>query len=50
SYSAPPGSTGIPNAPFSSLFCFDNVRESVLQLKVKLEDFCNEEIKKICEK
>jgi len=33
--------------PFSPLSSFDGVRESVHQLRVKLEDFCKEELKKI---
>ncbi|XP_067247271.1 tripartite motif-containing protein 16-like [Chanodichthys erythropterus] len=50
SLSAPPESTDVNDDPFSSLSSFDEVRESVLQLKYKLEDFCKEELKKISEK
>ncbi|XP_073703461.1 tripartite motif-containing protein 16-like [Garra rufa] len=42
-----PDSTEVPNIPFSSLFSFDAMRESVCQLREKLEDFCKEEIKKM---
>ncbi|XP_016104312.1 tripartite motif-containing protein 16-like [Sinocyclocheilus grahami] len=47
SVSAPPESTDEPIVPFSSLFSFDGVRESVRQLRDKLEDFCKEELKKL---
>ncbi|ROJ38765.1 Tripartite motif-containing protein 16 [Anabarilius grahami] len=47
SLSAPPESTDINDDPFSSLSSFDVVRESVRQLRDKLEDFCKEELKKI---
>ncbi|XP_056310169.1 tripartite motif-containing protein 16 [Danio aesculapii] len=47
SLSAPLESTDVS---FSSLLCFDGLRESVSQLKVKLEDFCKEEIKKISDR
>ncbi|KAK9978094.1 hypothetical protein ABG768_019862 [Culter alburnus] len=47
SLSAPPESTDEPDDPFSSLSSFDGMRESVRQLRDKLEDFCKEEIKKI---
>ncbi|XP_039509953.1 E3 ubiquitin/ISG15 ligase TRIM25-like [Pimephales promelas] len=47
SLSAPPESTDEPDVPFGSLSSFDGVRESVRQLRDKLEDFCKEEIKKI---
>ncbi|KAK7149274.1 hypothetical protein R3I94_008792 [Phoxinus phoxinus] len=43
SLSAPPESTDVNDNPFSSLSSFDGVRESVRQLRVKLEDFCKEE-------
>ncbi|ROL52269.1 Tripartite motif-containing protein 16-like protein [Anabarilius grahami] len=36
--------------PFSSLSSFDGVRESVRQLRDKLEDFCKEELKKISDR
>ncbi|XP_050958983.1 tripartite motif-containing protein 16-like isoform X2 [Labeo rohita] len=45
SLSAPPESTENINVSF--LFSFDGVRESVSQLRHKLEDFCKEEMKKI---
>ncbi|XP_056116544.1 tripartite motif-containing protein 16-like [Rhinichthys klamathensis goyatoka] len=48
SVSAPPESTD--DVPFSSLSSFEGVRESVHQLKVKLEDFCKEELKKISDR
>ncbi|XP_048042567.1 tripartite motif-containing protein 16-like isoform X1 [Megalobrama amblycephala] len=47
SLSAPHESTDEPDDPFSSLSSFDGMRESVCQLRDKLEDFCKEEIKKI---
>ncbi|XP_056310172.1 tripartite motif-containing protein 16-like [Danio aesculapii] len=47
SLSAPPESTDVS---FSSLLCFDGLRESVSQLKVKLEDFCKEEIEKFSDR
>ncbi|XP_051747787.1 tripartite motif-containing protein 16-like protein isoform X2 [Ctenopharyngodon idella] len=47
SLSALPECTSILNMPFSSLSSFDGVRESVRQLRDKLEDFCKEELKKI---
>ncbi|XP_048011250.1 tripartite motif-containing protein 16-like [Megalobrama amblycephala] len=47
SLSAPPESTDVNDDPFSSLCSFYVVRESVLQLRDKLEDFCKEELKKI---
>ncbi|XP_073700556.1 tripartite motif-containing protein 16-like [Garra rufa] len=47
SLSAPPESTDINDNPFRSLFSFDGLRESVCQLKDKLDDFCKEELKKI---
>ncbi|XP_016115469.1 tripartite motif-containing protein 16-like [Sinocyclocheilus grahami] len=45
SLSAPPEAT--ENISVSFLFSFDAVRESVGQLRHKLEDFCKEEMKKI---
>ncbi|XP_077065482.1 E3 ubiquitin-protein ligase TRIM65-like isoform X2 [Siphateles boraxobius] len=42
SLSAPPESTDVNDNPFSSLSSFDGVKESVLQLKDKLEDFCKD--------
>ncbi|XP_051747682.1 tripartite motif-containing protein 16-like [Ctenopharyngodon idella] len=50
SLSAPPESTDLNDDPFSSLSSFDGVRESVHQLKDKLEDFCKEELKKISDR
>ncbi|XP_048040793.1 tripartite motif-containing protein 16-like [Megalobrama amblycephala] len=50
SLSAPPESTDKPDDPFSSLFSFDGMRESVHQLRDKLEDLCKEEIKKISDR
>ncbi|XDV26202.1 hypothetical protein PO909_029968, partial [Leuciscus waleckii] len=47
SLSAPPESTDVNDNPFSSLSSFDGVRESVRQLRDKLEDLCKEELKKI---
>ncbi|XP_051747474.1 probable E3 ubiquitin-protein ligase TRIML1 isoform X2 [Ctenopharyngodon idella] len=50
SLSAPPESTDVNDDPFSSLSSFDGVREFVLQLRDKLEDFCKEELKKISDR
>ncbi|XP_056092512.1 tripartite motif-containing protein 16-like [Rhinichthys klamathensis goyatoka] len=50
SLSAPPESTDVNDNPFSSLSSFDGVRESVLQLRDKLEDFSKEELKKISDR
>ncbi|XDV25624.1 hypothetical protein PO909_029512 [Leuciscus waleckii] len=50
SLSAPPESTDVNDNPFSSLSSFDVVRESVRQLRDKLEDFCQEELKKISDR
>ncbi|XP_067271158.1 tripartite motif-containing protein 16-like protein [Pseudorasbora parva] len=50
SLSQPPESTEVNDDPFSSLSSFDSVRESVHQLKFKLEDFCKEELKKISDR
>ncbi|XP_039518576.1 tripartite motif-containing protein 16-like [Pimephales promelas] len=47
SLSAPPESTDKLDVSFGSLSSFDGVRESVRQLRDKLEDFWKEEIKKI---
>uniref|UniRef100_A0A8C1TZI9 Tripartite motif-containing protein 16-like n=1 Tax=Cyprinus carpio TaxID=7962 RepID=A0A8C1TZI9_CYPCA len=46
SLSAPPESTDVNDNPFISLFSSDGLRESVHQLRDKLEDFCKEELKK----
>ncbi|XP_067284727.1 tripartite motif-containing protein 16-like [Pseudorasbora parva] len=50
SLSAPPESTDINDNLFSSLSSFDGVRESVRQLRNKLEDFCKEGLKKISDR
>ncbi|XP_067249403.1 tripartite motif-containing protein 16-like [Chanodichthys erythropterus] len=50
SLSAPPESTDVNDDPFSSLSSFDVVRESVRQLRDKLEDFCKEELKNISDR
>ncbi|KAL0150627.1 hypothetical protein M9458_054044 [Cirrhinus mrigala] len=50
SFSAPPESTAVNDNPFSSLFFFDGLRDSVHQLREKLEDFCKEELKKISDR
>ncbi|XP_067248631.1 tripartite motif-containing protein 16-like isoform X2 [Chanodichthys erythropterus] len=50
SLSAPPESTDVNHNPFSSLSSFNVLRESVLQLRDKLEDFCKEELKKISDR
>ncbi|XP_059371365.1 tripartite motif-containing protein 16-like [Carassius carassius] len=50
SLSAPPESTDVNVDVFSSLVSFDALRESVHQLRDKLEDFCKEELKKISDR
>ncbi|XP_050986838.1 tripartite motif-containing protein 16-like [Labeo rohita] len=50
SLSAPPESTDGNDNPFISLFSSDGLRESVRQLRDKLEDFCKEELKKISDR
>ncbi|XP_067248920.1 tripartite motif-containing protein 16-like [Chanodichthys erythropterus] len=50
SLSAPPESTDVNDDPFSSLSSFAVVRETVHQLRDKLEDFCKEELKKISDR
>ncbi|XP_042602585.1 E3 SUMO-protein ligase RanBP2-like isoform X1 [Cyprinus carpio] len=50
SLSAPPESTDVNDDPFSSLISFDGLRESVCQLRDKLEDFCKEELKKVSDR
>ncbi|KAL0150636.1 hypothetical protein M9458_054053, partial [Cirrhinus mrigala] len=50
SLSAPPQSTDENDDPFSSLFSFDDLRESVRQVRDKLEGFCKEELKKISDR
>ncbi|XP_016306047.1 tripartite motif-containing protein 16-like [Sinocyclocheilus anshuiensis] len=47
SLSAPPESTDVNDDLFSSLVSSDALRESVHQLRDKLEDFCKEQLKKI---
>ncbi|XP_056116886.1 tripartite motif-containing protein 16-like [Rhinichthys klamathensis goyatoka] len=47
SLSAPPESTDVNENPFGSLCSFDGI---VRQLKVKLEDFCKEELKKFSDR
>ncbi|XP_059357008.1 tripartite motif-containing protein 16-like [Carassius carassius] len=50
SLSAPPESTDVNDDLFSSLFSSDALRESVHQLRDKLEDFCKEQLKKISDR
>ncbi|XP_043093215.1 tripartite motif-containing protein 16-like isoform X1 [Puntigrus tetrazona] len=50
SLSAPPESTNVNDNTFISLFSFDGVRESVSQLRHKLQVFCKEELKKISDR
>uniref|UniRef100_A0A8C1VBM0 Tripartite motif-containing protein 16-like n=1 Tax=Cyprinus carpio TaxID=7962 RepID=A0A8C1VBM0_CYPCA len=50
SLSAPPESTDVNEDPFSSFISSDGLRESVHQLRDKLEDFCKEELKKISDR
>ncbi|XP_048010643.1 tripartite motif-containing protein 16-like [Megalobrama amblycephala] len=50
SLSTPPESTDVNDDPFSSLSSFDGVREFVLQLREKLDDFCKEKLKKISDR
>ncbi|XP_073676351.1 E3 ubiquitin/ISG15 ligase TRIM25-like [Garra rufa] len=50
SLSAPPESTDVNDDFFSSLVSFDGLRESVHQLRDKLENFCKEELKKISDR
>ncbi|XP_059371367.1 tripartite motif-containing protein 16-like [Carassius carassius] len=50
SLSAPPESTDVNDDLFNSLVSFDDLRESVHQLRDKLEDFCKEELKKISDR
>ncbi|XP_048012517.1 tripartite motif-containing protein 16-like isoform X1 [Megalobrama amblycephala] len=50
SLSAPPESTDVNDDPFSSVCSFAVLRESVRQLRDKLEDFCKEELKKISDR
>ncbi|KAF4095511.1 tripartite motif-containing protein 16-like [Onychostoma macrolepis] len=50
SLSAPPESTDVNDVPFITLISFDGLKESVHQLRDKLEDFCKEEVKKISDR
>uniref|UniRef100_A0A8C1W4Y2 Tripartite motif-containing protein 16-like n=1 Tax=Cyprinus carpio TaxID=7962 RepID=A0A8C1W4Y2_CYPCA len=50
SLSAPPESTDVNDDLFSSLVSSDDIRESVHQLRDKLEDFCKEQLKKISDR
>ncbi|XP_026137092.1 tripartite motif-containing protein 16-like [Carassius auratus] len=50
SLSALPESTDVNDEVFSSLVSFDYLRESVHQLRDKLEDFCKDELKKISDR
>ncbi|XP_050954583.1 tripartite motif-containing protein 16-like [Labeo rohita] len=50
SLSAPPEFINVNANPFNSLISFDGLRESVDQLRNKLEDFCKEELKKISDR
>ncbi|XP_050986843.1 tripartite motif-containing protein 16-like [Labeo rohita] len=50
SLSAPPESTNRNDDPFISFVYFDGLRESVRQLREKLEDFCKKELKKISDR
>uniref|UniRef100_A0A8C1R895 Tripartite motif-containing protein 16-like n=1 Tax=Cyprinus carpio TaxID=7962 RepID=A0A8C1R895_CYPCA len=50
SLSAPPESTDVNDDLFSSLFSSDGLRESVHQLRDKLEEFCKEQLKKISDR
>ncbi|XP_026057386.1 tripartite motif-containing protein 16-like [Carassius auratus] len=50
SLSAPPESTDVHDDPFRSVFSFNDLRESVHQLRDKLEDSCKEELKKISDR
>ncbi|XP_042594651.1 tripartite motif-containing protein 16-like [Cyprinus carpio] len=47
---APPESTDVNDDLFSSLVSSDALRESVHQLRDKLEDFCKEKLKKISDR
>ncbi|KAL1279730.1 hypothetical protein QQF64_014330 [Cirrhinus molitorella] len=50
SLSAPPEYTDENDDPLISFISSDDLRESVHQLRVKLEDFCKEELKKISDR
>ncbi|XP_016108701.1 tripartite motif-containing protein 16-like isoform X1 [Sinocyclocheilus grahami] len=50
SLSAPPESTDVNDDSLNSLFSSDALRESVHQLRDKLEDFCKVELKKISDR
>ncbi|KAL0150630.1 hypothetical protein M9458_054047 [Cirrhinus mrigala] len=47
SLSAPPESTDENDVPYISLVSFDGLKDSVHQLRDKLEDFCKKELKNI---
>ncbi|KAL0159741.1 hypothetical protein M9458_043466, partial [Cirrhinus mrigala] len=46
----PPETTDVNDGRSISLFSSDDLRESALQLRDKLEDFCKEEFKKISDR
>ncbi|KAK2892484.1 hypothetical protein Q8A67_012472 [Cirrhinus molitorella] len=48
--SEPPKSADVIDNPFNSVFSFDGMKESLCQLREKIEDFCKEEFKKISDK
>ncbi|XP_026115003.1 tripartite motif-containing protein 16-like [Carassius auratus] len=50
SLAGPPESTDVNDDAFSPFVSFDGLRESVHQLRDKLEDFCKEELKKISDR
>ncbi|XP_058653855.1 tripartite motif-containing protein 16-like [Onychostoma macrolepis] len=50
SLSAPPESTDVNDDPLSYLVTSDGLRDSVCQMRDKLEDFCKEELKKISDR
>ncbi|XP_043089094.1 tripartite motif-containing protein 16-like [Puntigrus tetrazona] len=50
SLSAPPTSTDANDDPFIALLSSDDLRESVLQLRDKLQDFCTKELQKISDR
>ncbi|XP_073686631.1 tripartite motif-containing protein 16-like protein [Garra rufa] len=50
SLSAPPESTDENEDPFSCIFSFDDLRETLCQLRDKLEDSCKEQLKKISDR
>ncbi|KAF4104590.1 tripartite motif-containing protein 16-like [Onychostoma macrolepis] len=50
SLSAPPESTDVNDDPLSYLVTSDGLRDSVCQMRDKLEDFCKEQLKKISDR